>query len=160
VHFGGVGGRTSRGFGALSLQEGAWVEGLGTWEEAWQPRFAPPDHEHLGARLSELGLGCAVGQAPPPWPSLRHAQALIGPLDRSALDAHERLIDTLREFRQGPGLGREEGRIKREGVSCWPEAGVLRGLCEAAHPGRIRWEHAPDRRAGAHDATDRPGRAF
>jgi CRISPR-associated protein Cmr1 len=145
VHFGGVGARQSRGFGALALQEGEGVEGLESLEALWQRRFASPDRDRLIEWLRGLGLhiGAAAGQKEPPWLSLRHARLYCGPADRICEEALERLVGLLRQFRQGVGLGRAEGRRQSEGPSHWPEPQVLRALREG-EPGKIRWEHPPD----------------
>jgi CRISPR-associated protein Cmr1 len=57
----------------------------------------------------------------------------------SAEEAHKLAVDALRRFRQGVGVGRNEGQQRnRPGRSRWPEADEIRRL-QRKHPP----EHAP-----------------
>ena len=104
LRFGGLGGRTRRGFGAVELS---------------------------GDGSDEISCSEVVyGNAGAPWPVL----ATYVTSDQAFPDAaraHEFALRTLFEMRQGPGDGREpEGRPSENGVppgrSRWPEPDAIR----------------------------------
>ncbi len=99
--FGGLGGRTRRGFGALS--GGEW------------------DIE----RILKVGDG----------PTLPGVPSLTGALFKkvsfeSSDDAHKYLLGKLKSFRQGVGIGRNQGKQNRPGRSRWPEPDMIRRIMQ------------------------------
>lgn len=102
--FGGLGGRTRRGFGAIERSDGT-----SSIEAA--RRFL----ESLGGRPPLDGVPSLCGA------SLTHSS---GPA--SAHAAWRRGLRLLQSFRQGKGVGRRPGTGPRPGRSFWPEAEELR----------------------------------
>lgn len=102
--FGGMGGRTRRGFGAVH------ADGLPK-PEAFLERFS--QHELLAAVPTLHGATLVVAQAEAP----------------SSEDAHRAAVDKLSKFRQGSGVGRNPGQTaNRPGRSRWPEADEIRRI--------------------------------
>ncbi len=104
LHFGGLGGRTRRGFGAVALVEaqGFTLKGI---REGW------PSFGH---------------RKPAAWPVLpERADSIVAARPRTTgPQAQEVLLGLLHEVRQGP-LGRTDNR-PRPGRSYWPEPTALR----------------------------------
>jgi CRISPR-associated protein Cmr1 len=117
THFGGLGGRVRRGFGAVaqvggerapcSLQEG-WAR--------WIQR---------GGRPAET-----------PWPSLRGTlEASVAQSQKrhaKGIEALKTLLGSLRELRQGPRGRKHDG--SKQGRSFWPEPDALRALTGQSEP--------------------------
>ncbi|MCA9526379.1 MAG: hypothetical protein KC549_08805, partial [Myxococcales bacterium] len=104
--FGGLGGRTRRGFGAVAADT-----------------VRDPAEEL--ARLS-AGLQNRAGVT-----SLAGARLVTHPKsDATALSALDRGLGRLKAFRQGPGIGRNPGTDdpRRPGRSRWPEADEIRRI--------------------------------
>lgn len=139
--FGGIGGRTSRGFGALAPVEapGVTCSGDPSLAEEWGARLAAAPVRETTARLGQ-GL-------PPVQEGPRSTSLFVGPEHTDAREAHRMLVGALREFRQAAGVGRERKPNERwpEGPSHWPEPDLLRILAEEAHVVRRgwQWEHDP-----------------
>lgn len=114
LHFGGIGGRTRRGFGAVEM---ARAEGfkLRDLEEGW-PSIASPS---------------------PIWPTLS-TFALSRPRATSE-DAWDHGLRLLRDMRQGKKLGRNSPGRKPNtpGRSRWPEPDAIRAL----YQGRVHGPH-------------------
>jgi CRISPR-associated protein Cmr1 len=107
--FGGVGGRTRRGFGAVASGNISLN----------RMRGMTPVCE---ARIDQL-------------PSLAGAHLRMSPFRSSAIDALRFGLNKLRTFRQGPNLGRNAGQeANRPGRSRWPEADYIRWLTRASSP--------------------------
>lgn len=110
VNFGGLGGRTRRGCGAISCKE-----------------LAPKECNDLIEHCRPLV------QSPPPlrdWPTLA-AAILLGGEQPHAIAAWNHVIGQFRQFRQGVGLGRNQGQQQnRPGRSRWPEPETLREITE------------------------------
>lgn len=107
LHFGGLGGRTRRGFGAIELVDGNWK--LPSIKEGW------PKAPHQKRK----------------WPTLRKpGDVHTSPGDFSTgQQAQERLLGVLLQMRQGPGMGRNRGNQRnRPGRSLWPEPDTLRRI--------------------------------
>lgn len=121
AHFGGLGGRTRRGFGAI--QQSSSSPPLLTVEEGWAKWVAIE------------GRPTAVD-----WPTLqanRQASTATDPSTRSGLDAQKLLLKRLKLLRQGP-LGRKPGtNLKFPKRSYWPEPDAIRRLT-----GETASEHA------------------
>jgi CRISPR-associated protein Cmr1 len=102
--FGGIGGRTRRGFGAVD----------------------PGSSQNPRAFLSRLSAGGALSGVPSIGPTSRVVEAEDS-FD-SADGALRYGLDRLQSFRQGPGIGRNPGKEdpKRPGRSKWPEADAIR----------------------------------
>ena len=157
IHFGGLGARTTRGFGALALREKVTLAGRGSdaLGAAWGPLFAPcpADARVFAKRLARFKETAKIGHeaAQQDWPVLHGARFVVAhACERSTHDAHRALLGALREFRQGPGLGRAAGSQGRPGRSNWPEADALRRLARdkrgakfKVHPPRGPGDTAP-----------------
>lgn len=109
AHFGGLGGRTRRGFGAIRQVS----PGLPAIADGW-------------ARWVKTPAEVAV-----PWPHLARERAGVtaeGNQRASGPEAHEALLRLMRDLRQGP-LGRNPRSSRaanRPGRSYWPEPDVIR----------------------------------
>jgi len=111
ITFGGMGGRTRRGFGAVSEQ------GLSS-DEVKKRVFA-------------------MDQTLPMVPSLHGARvAFLAGEFATARDALASGLAKLQKFRQGPNLGRNPGRDNpnRPGRSRWPEPELIRELTRRSDP--------------------------
>lgn len=126
--FGGVGGRTRRGAGSLTVTAGA-------------AEWLPASPESAAEMIRKLGPALT----PTSTPSLRGAWLLVDkPAD--ATKAWERALGTWRELRQGVGSGARDPapagcNPKRAGRSNWPEADKVRRV-HMRSGGRVR-PHAP-----------------
>lgn len=110
-HFGGVGGRTRRGFGSIGCERGAGrLEDIESrWKQVRQGRSPLPSIPHVhGATL--VVTSSAAGSTEKVW--------------------NEALV-RLRDFRQGQEIGRNKGD-KMPGRSRWPEPDVIRALTRQA----------------------------
>ena len=131
AHFGGLGARTRRGFGALRVKS-AVVPDL------WRPMYAGISSANdFIARLQSLStLGCIPARS-----RLWRCRLLYGKPGQVGR-AHGQLVGALRDLRQGKALGRDPGGA-RPGPSRWPEPHLLR--IKAEGQGRpLRWAHSPD----------------
>lgn len=128
IFFGGLGARTRRGFGALELTEAPVIEKLvGLDEAVWQSLFkAPADNRLLDWLKDFERVASPRGRA---WP----IEILTGTMCHSASEAHGEVVDCMRRFRQGRGIGRDEGS-SRPGRSHWPEPNLLRTLAPPGEP--------------------------
>jgi CRISPR-associated protein Cmr1 len=108
-NFGGLGGRTRRGCGAVLCKT-----------------LAPPSAEHFKAWLHasatryELTLGAGAAE----WPQFSEGIWYL-PTGETAVTAWDRLIWTFRQFRQGQDVGRNPGS-PRPGRSRFPEPESIR----------------------------------
>ena len=125
LHFGGLGARTRRGFGAVALVGSATGFKLRSIEDGWP---------NAGA-LAEAA-----------WPVLGVKPGSVARTSRThdrGIAAQEELLTLLREMRQGR-IGRNEGQQQgRPGRSRWPEPDAIRrtyGLTGGRHGTPI---HAP-----------------
>ncbi len=113
--FGGIGGRTRRGFGA--------VTGRPSWKlpqvAEFLRRFSTPS-----GRLVRL------------VPSLHGARFRWAPAARpSDLEALKDALGRMKRYRQGPGVGRNPGQQpNRPGRSRWPEPEAIRLLLKQSSP--------------------------
>jgi CRISPR-associated protein Cmr1 len=131
THFGGLGGRTRRGFGAI--EETTAKSALG----------APSTISLLSI---EEGWKRYVHGAAVPWPHLpREPRLRIAPHKqewKEGVDAQNFLLGSLRKLRQGD-IGRKKADAKsgnRPGRSYWPEADSIReivGQSAPAHKKRV-----------------------
>jgi len=158
IHFGGIGGRTTRGFGALAVH--APLSGV---PEAWKHRFKKPRSSNVKKWLIELWDSAA-----PPrlanslgWAHLGGARVFVGePVAQPALSdrisetakatAHSNVIGALRRFRQERGFGRDVSTNgKPAGQSHWPEPHMLRAQTQMEvlreQKRSVDWEHQPPR---------------
>ncbi|WP_437677255.1 type III-B CRISPR module RAMP protein Cmr1 [Sorangium sp. So ce131] len=117
AHFGGLGGRTRRGFGAV-------VE-------------VRPEPEQTPAM--EVGWASHVKGLQVPWPHLPRwsdaGRKLVVRRERhwqDGLAAQKFLLGRLRELRQG-ATGRTNGGTNRAGRSLWPEPDEIRRLTPCSH---------------------------
>lgn len=123
--FGGIGGRTRRGFGALQLIKRG------------EHRVVPPLVEEVEQAIRK---GLAIHVVSGPWPQgvphlTQHSTLLqIASLRQGAnvLQSWKYLIDRLRAFRQG---WRDlNTRSRPEGRSQWPEPDEIRRRVNSSHP--------------------------
>ncbi len=114
LRFGGIGGRTRRGFGALAEVDGVLEP------TKFLARFQGSTTLH--------GV-----------PTLHGAAVAFGPNQRDKAEAaHRDAVDALRRFRQKPGFARSLGANNKPGRSFWPEPDALRRRFDRHSPG-----HAP-----------------
>lgn len=113
LHFGGIGGRTRRGFGALELVKG----------EGFQLRPIADEWPNVGETRA--------------WPVLNRWEQSARSFP-DATRAHEGGLLLLQEMRQGTELGRGRGQERnRPGRSHWPEPDAIRAL----YKGRVKSRH-------------------
>lgn len=119
AHFGGLGGRTRRGFGAVKQTS----PGLPSLEAGWARWIAKPGRPEAVA-----------------WPTLRADRAIwLAVAARpfaNGLEAQKHLLGELRRLRQGP-LGRNPqsaNEPRRPGRSYWPEADAIRAATKTSDP--------------------------
>jgi len=110
TNFGGIGSRTRRGCGALFCRE-----------------TAPKDRVSIGKWYMDHlnGLGQQKQRA---WPTLP-LKILIGSTEGKPIDEWPKAIEIMRDFRQGVGVGRNQGNSgnkKMPGRSRWPEPETIR----------------------------------
>ncbi len=131
--FGGVGGRTRRGFGAVVAKDRA------PELEAFLSSLVQRRDELAGGKVARPRLQ----QTLPLVPSLHGVQfGLHTDSCSTPAEAHEVALDALRRFRQAPELGRnppsqEAGNMKPAGRSRWPEPEAIRAVT-----GRASSRHA------------------
>ncbi|MCP5175173.1 MAG: type III-B CRISPR module RAMP protein Cmr1 [Moraxellaceae bacterium] len=115
--FGGLGARTRRGLGAIQI-----IKINGT--------DAPPNLRNPISANEAQQAGCQL--------------ILRQQVQNNAVDAWKSAINKLRDFRQSPPIGRNEGKMhNRPGRSRWPEPDAIRRIA-----GRHAPEHEPQHRAG------------
>ncbi len=132
--FGGVGGRTRRGFGALKCTEF-------TVDSADEQVPSPSDF---------MAAYAAPQQSLSGVPSLHGAQCeFSSQAVGKAESAHQNGIAKLRDFRQGPNLGRNPGKGNFPGRSRWPEPDQIRRL-EKTHARKHPPEHSVQKFPRAH----------
>jgi CRISPR-associated protein Cmr1 len=102
-HFGGLGGRTRRGFGAV------WPEGV-----------SPPTEQALKAEWSRY---VRSGKAPEGVPSLSGARYRVVEL------SWRKVVELYQKFRQSRNPGQQPGR---PGRSHWPEPDAIRSILKLA----------------------------
>lgn len=124
-NFGGLGARTRRGCGALFCED-----------------FAPSDRVELEERVRKYRQ---TGDKHHPWPvfftSLQVKEKGAGKVSEAWLES----IELLKDFRQGPNVGRNPGvDAKRPGRSRWPEPETLRKATGKRDSRHKRNEAIPD----------------
>lgn len=105
--FGGLGGRTRRGFGAIAdMSKQVTIEDL---DSGWRAHVTGVEVEwpHL-----------------PPFDQRR----LACPPASDGMSALKTLLKKFKDLRQGVGLGRNQGQERLEGRSFWPEPDAIRKL--------------------------------
>lgn len=114
--FGGIGGRTRRGFGAVMSDN----------------RELPSPQAFIDKFQRDVSL--------PQVPSLHHARVhLRNKQHGDAQSAHEDGLNKLRAFRQEPNVGRNKGQQQnRPGRSWWPEPDYIRKILPHNHQGHQR----------------------
>lgn len=149
IYLGGLGGRTTRGFGALMVCRSS-VEDLDPpcrdeWQELLRgPKGANDVGNWLTASLTFAGLGTAGEGGRFGWATLHDVEYCAGPPQATAQAAHGMMVKALQAFRQGAGVGRNPGRERnRPGRSRWPEADVMKRSWKRLNRTQERWEHPP-----------------
>lgn len=122
VNFGGLGSRTRRGCGAIKC-----------------PTLMPKDRNDLIERLKNHLSQAAVKE----WPILAEIILVGGETDTS-LEAWDKVVRLLREFRQGVNVGRNPGQPNRPGRSRWPEPETIRRVTRRRHSQHERMSNVPD----------------
>jgi CRISPR-associated protein Cmr1 len=119
-HFGGLGGRTRRGFGAIRQVEGA---ALPTIDEGWARWITHANRPEA-----------------PAWPTIkadREGSIAVAAQDFSTgLDAQKRLLGALRWLRQGEGGRKPQSQTTTgsPGRSYWPEPDASRSVMRTSAP--------------------------
>jgi len=130
VLFGGYGGRTRRGLGALTVVEGS---------AEWLPTSPNPAAINaLFGRDIFAAPTTKVGQTP----ALARARMFSSFEMLTGRGAWSKAVGWLCEFRQGSGSpdgARRPGGDNRPSISNWPEADKVRHLSTGQHP----WAHEP-----------------
>lgn len=127
--FGGYGGRTSRGFGAVALTESPSSATITDSPRQLAERLREPKGTQLLEGVPALGNPHAESPSDP------GCIMKLGKKQGSPVDAWKRAVSALEAFRQGPGQGRNEGNVKNQpGRSLWPEADELRSITGQAKP--------------------------
>jgi CRISPR-associated protein Cmr1 len=130
TNFGGIGSRTRRGCGALFCQETAPknIEDIGKW---YKDHFRGDGTDQQQQRS---------------WPTLPR-NILIGLTDGKPIDQWAEVIEVMRAFRQGVGIGRNPGnsdRSRMPGRSRWPEPEAIRRFSKSRLPRHQRLIGIPD----------------
>jgi hypothetical protein len=136
VGFGGLGGRTRRGFGGLAL-EGVARDGA---------PMAPV--KKAGNEVWGMVRLLKAIQAERPdgkRPTLKNARVHVGAAFETPLAAQEEIVELLGLFRQGEGLGRapRNPRTNRPGQSYWPEPDLLKHWAKQDRKQKVDFEHKP-----------------
>lgn len=118
ANFGGLGGRTRRGCGAIVCKSLAPPSAVG---------FKP----WLSASLTRFGLTLGTGGSD--WPQFTEGVWYF-PTGQAATTTWDRLIWTFRQFRQGQGVGRNPGH-PRPGRSRFPEPESIRRVATGTNRG-------------------------
>ena len=130
TNFGGIGSRTRRGSGAIFCQE-----------------TAPRDAASIGKWYRDHLLGWSAGQQQErDWPTMPE-RILIGSTIGKPIDQWAKVIEVMRSFRQGVGVGRNpgsSGEARMPGRSRWPEPEVIRRLTKARLPKYQRLTGIPE----------------
>ena len=135
--FGGYGGRTRRGLGAVAIDDPEL-------RRSWLPAKATVE----ALRDIFPGFGRPTEEQRRSLPRLTGAALALGRLGRDGDQAAAQALDWLRQFRQGyaqggafgehdPSFARVAGERNRPSVSNWPEPDKLRRLMQG------RWSHTP-----------------
>jgi CRISPR-associated protein Cmr1 len=181
IHLGGIGARTTRGFGALSLDPSEIAKNAAI-ELIPGSKLAPTTRDALYDELRRL-VNCFEPPKRPDspafvewlqgaakqfqWPSRGSSQRsgyhprlpakgwCLGPPRREAKEAHSEGLAMLMDFRQRPGVGRNPGQQRgRPGRSRWPEADTMRRLALSKRPATFR-VHPPKSRDLARSVAPR-----
>lgn len=142
IHFGGIGGRTTRGFGAL-----APTTNLTGLPSGWTQRFTRPKSsaatEWLRSAWQQGPMRCTAPPVTVGWTHFGGSQLAWHAATEEA-KAHWLLLNALRQFRQGENVGRRPRTDPRKpaGQSHWPEPDMLRVHAEHAE-GHTNWAHTP-----------------
>ncbi len=130
TNFGGIGSRTRRGCGALFCQE-----------------TAPTDIASISKWYRDHLLTCSLDQQKQrAWPTLP-ANILIDSTNGKPIDQWAKAIEVMRVFRQGVGIGRNQGssdRAKMPGRSRWPEPEAIRRFSKSRLPRHQPLNGIPD----------------
>ncbi|MBK8265599.1 MAG: hypothetical protein IPK80_30255 [Nannocystis sp.] len=178
IHLGGIGARTTRGFGALNLTlqpleiaENAAIglapkdthgkhdpkmtrEAICNEVKAILEHFQPPARsDDFGSWLESASraFGCPAKRASRAGyhPRVPAKAWCLGPPRREAKEAHSEGLSMLMDFRQRPGVGRNPGQQRgRPGRSRWPEADTMRRLAISKRRVTFR-DHPPKSRDSA-----------
>lgn len=129
-HFGGMGGRTRRGFGAVELLACT----KNTFDGFKKERFLQSPSIPSQVRVSSPLCGAQVLEA---------ESSSVDPIN-----AHQEALRHLKDFRQGPGIGRDpEKSPNHPGRSRWPEADLLKRVVEEHAKNAMQptpnWDHPP-----------------
>lgn len=127
--FGGYGGRTTRGFGAVALTEDQPEAGITDDPLLLKARYEELGNTDLLAGVPSLAFTCS-----------KSAEKTVGAMkfgrqQATPMKAWTHALGALRSFRQGVEKGRNPGQTPRKpGRSRWPEPDELRALTGQSHP--------------------------
>ena len=135
THFGGLGARTRRGFGAIAQIAGPALLSVEKGWEHWKLDNAPGvEWPHLGGMLTE-SVAVAFGNNP-------HARDCEARNFGGGRREQEHLLKEMRRLRQGK-FGRNRAEERQPGRSFWPEADGIRRRANKHHPNHIPESGAP-----------------
>jgi len=123
---GGIGGRTRRGFGAVTLRNAQLLTAT-----AWLDRFAGVLNEHVIGTHSQAGL-----------PSLHGCNYVISRTSGTAIETWKDAVGKYSRFRQS----RRKGSGPVPGRSFWPEPDAIRRLTrrrDSSHPDLLKIDKFP-----------------
>jgi len=132
ILFGGYGSRTRRGVGSLTIAEPEQCK-------AWLP--AKPTRDEFARVFGRDIFLAPVSNGLLDVPGLGGAGLSVIEQRSDAERCWETALNWLNDFRQGRGVGRDQGDKKRPGVSRWPEPDKVRRISQPI-PGRP-WQHEP-----------------
>lgn len=185
ITFGGLGARTTRGFGALALQEKDRQVILPTLElvtpsgsrseksdqdelralrQTIRECFTPPTSQKVSTWLSE-GMNklfqssheTRTSNEHCPFPRLPPRALLVGAPRPSALEALKGCLGRFKHFRQAEGFARRRGSQQgRPGRSFWPEPDTLRRLAQKMRKAKFT-THPPLSPDATFDGAPRAG---
>ena len=130
TNFGGIGSRTRRGCGALFCQDTAPkdIAGMRQWYKGHLDSFSIDQQQERD------------------WPTLP-LSIFIGSTVGKPVDQWGEVIEVMRVFRQGAGIGRNpgsSGRARMPGRSLWPEPETIRRLSKCRLPKHQRMTQIPE----------------
>jgi len=137
--FGGIGARTRRGCGSLHCEK-AMLRGCKDVTTRFVAHQAPPAdaHPEQWKNAGPLWLNSVdhvgVGARTLLVPVLSGATIVVGGVMNDAIGAWTTAVSLMRDFRQKPGLARQDRGESRPGQSFWPEADSIRDQWEDLDP--------------------------
>jgi len=129
INFGGIGARTRRGCGALYCKDLSPPDpaSVDTWYQKWVQNFE---------------IDCF---SPRKWPTLSKKVLIKDGNGANAMQCWSDVIDLMKTFRQGSGVGRDPGgNPNRPKRSRWPEPETIRTVTHRRLPRHARIQTIPN----------------